>query len=305
MAAGGTAALRADDGGGDGGGDGAPDALPLGVGEAAGRLIAAMGAERGQGRRLDAFAGRVARLLRGSRGRLVPGLARLPDLAALRRRLGAPETVMCLGNGPTCGDPRLAAMAHDALFRVNHQWMRRGFLAKPDLIFAGVKRSMRAAGGVPLCVATPAKERALIATRLLEPWHGRATYAVAEEVAAAVIPRIDGPRRPTTGAYMIAVAIALAPERLIVAGMDMFSHPDGAYPAGGEPGGAVANAYAPSHDAETDAAFIRACLAAYGGEIVALSPAFAGLARSVPAPRFRLTVPAEGGDPPALASRTG
>jgi len=118
-----------------------------------------------------------------------------------------------------------------------------------------------------------------------------------------VIPRVEGPLRPTTGAYMIAVAVELRPARLIVAGMDMFSHPAGAYPAGGAAGEAGANAYAPSHDRETDAAFIRACLSAHEGEIVTLSPAFAALARSVARPRFRLTLLEEGAPAPSLAPR--
>jgi len=311
MAAGGTGAM--DPGGGAG--LAPPGARDLGA--TRDYLIAAMGVERGQGPFLDAAGGHVARLLRGPAGRFVPGLRRVPDLAALRHRLGAPATIMCLGNGPTGADPALAGMAHDALFRVNHQWMRRGVLARPDLIFPGVKRSMRAAGRVPVCVATAAKERALIATRLTEPWHGPATYAVAEEVAAGIVPPVPGPLRPTTGAWMIAVAVALRPRRLVVAGMDMFSHPAGAYPgddtgaqAGAETG---ANAYAPSHDFDTDAAFIRACLAAHAGEIVTLSPAFAELAGSVAAPRFRLiradagraAPPAPAGSPPLRPAGDG
>jgi len=265
------------------------------------QLVAAMGAERGQGRLPDAIAGRAAGAMRSPWRRVVPGLHRIADLAALQRQLGGPRVLMCLGNGPTSADPRLEEMGRDALFRVNHQWMRRGFLARPELIFAGVKRSMRAAGPVPVCVANAAKERALIACRLLEPWHGRATYAVAEEIAAAVVPPLAGPRRPTTGAYMIAVAVALRPQRLIVAGMDMFSHPAGAYPEGGDAAEAGANAYAPSHDFDTDTAFLRECLRNFEGEIVTVSPAFADLARSVAGRRFRLA-PAEAATPgPALA----
>lgn len=292
IAAGGTAAMR--------GGRDTPEPGPLGLTATAGHLVAAMGAERGQGRTLDALAGGLARAARGPGARCVPGLRRIPDETALCRLLGGPATIMCLGNGPTAADPRLAGMARDALFRVNHRWMGGEMLARANLIFPGVKASMRAAGRVPVCVATHAKERALIAARLLAPWRGPVTYAVAEEIAGRIMPEGAGPRRPTTGAYMIAVAVALRPRRLIVAGMDMFSHPDGAYAQGA----GAANAYAPAHDAGTDAAFIRACLAAHEGEILTLSPAFAAVARSVRAPRFRLG-PAGAGAPGATLARRG
>ncbi|MBK0400277.1 hypothetical protein H0I76_13845 [Limibaculum sp. M0105] len=252
-------------------------------------LARAVGIERGQGPLLDAASRRVQKTLATPPARRLLGrfVARIDTAEALSRRLGAPRTILCLGNGPTSAEPVLEQIAHDALFRVNHQWKSQGFLATPDMIFAGVKRSMRAAGRGPIGVATARKERALFAARLLEFWHGPFSYAVIEEIAAGVVPAIEGPLRPTTGAYMLAAAVALRPERIIVAGMDMFSHPAGAYPGGGP----AENAYTPSHDLETDTAFIRGCLAAYEGEIATLSPAFAELALSVPAARFRLVEP--------------
>ncbi|MCL5775960.1 hypothetical protein M1105_02955 [Limibaculum sp. FT325] len=254
--------------------------------ELARHFVRSAGIERGQGPLLDALAGRLQRGLatRGMRRLLGRFCARIETAGALAERLGRPGTILCLGNGPTSEDPALAALPRDALFRVNHQWKARGFLARPDMIFAGVKRSMRAAGRIPLGVATPRKERALLAARLVEFWHGPITYAVVEEIAGPVLPAVQGPLRPTTGAYMIAAAVALRPRRIVIAGMDMFSHPSGAYPGGG----AAENAYTPSHDHETDVAFIRGCLASYEGEIATLSPAFADLARGVPGARFRL-----------------
>ncbi len=56
------------------------------------------------------------------------------------------------------------------------------------------------------------------------------------------IRRFDwGHLRPTNGASMLAAAVALAPQRLVIAGIDLFQHPDGSYPwAGSGP-----NAYSP------------------------------------------------------------
>jgi hypothetical protein len=263
-------------------------------------LAGAVGVERDPRLSLDRVAGRLVGQLAGRSARRGPAgltggfIRRIDTIDALRDRLGAPGTVLCLGNGPSSAAPEVAAFPHDALFRVNIDWRGGGTLTEPDMVFVGVKRAMRRLGRVPLGVASPRKEAALIACRLFEPWHGPAVYAVAETLAAGVMPPTAGPLRPTTGAYMLAVAVALAPPRLAIAGIDMFSHPAGAYPPGADPvpGGSV-NAFAPSHDFETDAAFMVACLERYAGELVVFGPALQGLLRRrCGAARFTLAEPA-------------
>ncbi|MGX0876089.1 hypothetical protein ACSSV4_000764 [Roseovarius sp. MBR-154] len=255
---------------------------------AAAHLISAMGFERGDGPALSAVARLAQRLVRGPlAGMCAPMVTRIADRDALSAHLGQPATIMCLGNGPTSADPRLRSMAHDALFRVNHQWMDAGYMSCPDLLFAGVKKSMRAAGRIPVAVASRRKEEALLGTRVLTPWHGPLRYVVIEEIADIDPAALHGHPRPTTGAVMMAAAIALQPARLIVAGMDLFSDAAGAYP--GAP--ATVNAYTAAHDRDTDAAFIRTHLARYEGEIVTLSDAFADLAHSVAEGRFTLVSP--------------
>ena len=268
---------------------GACPAGQLSPGAAAALLAGAVGAERDPRLSFDRLAGRLAR--HGPAGVTGGFIRRIDGIDALRDRLGTPRTLLCLGNGPSSVAPGVAGLAHDALFRVNLDWRGGGVLIEPDMVFVGVKRAMRRLGPVPLGVATPRKEAALIACRLFEPWHGPAVYAVAETIAADVIPTVAGARKPTTGAYMLAVAVALAPERLAIAGIDMFAHPAGAYPPGTDPvqGGSV-NAFAPSHDFETDATFIAACLGRYAGELIVFGPALAGLLRArCPAARFALT----------------
>ncbi|MEM7507141.1 MAG: hypothetical protein AAF415_10350 [Pseudomonadota bacterium] len=244
-------------------------------------LIQSIGVERVPAWSLEKLASHLPR------SSLLGGFAtRLDSLDALRHRLGAPQTILCLGNGPTSAAPALEEIGQDALFRVNHDWRAKGFLTRPDMVFPGVKRAMRKLGRVPLGVATRRKEDALLACRLFEFWHGPTTYCVVEEVAASVLPAIEGAARPTTGAYMLATAVALAPERLVIAGIDMFSHPGGAYPGAG----GVTNAYTPSHAFETDAAFIVHCLAQYEGMLEVFSPALLDLLRErVAAPKFTLT----------------
>lgn len=243
-------------------------------------LIQSIGAERIPAWSLEHLAARLPRRSLGA-----GFLTRLEDLETLSQRLGAPQTILCLGNGPTSAVPELETLSYDALFRVNHDWRSKRFLTQPDMVFAGVKRAMRKLGRVPIGVATARKADALIACRLFEFWHGPATYCVVEDVAAPLLPAIAGAARPTTGAYMLAAAVALAPERLVIAGVDMFRHPGGAYPGAAD----VTNAYTPSHAFETDAAFIAHCLAQFEGRLEVFSSALIDLVRErVAEPKFTL-----------------
>jgi hypothetical protein len=252
-------------------------------------LINAMGFERGDGPLAGGIARWAQRLMHGrTRPLLAPFIRRIDSREALATRLNTPQTIMCLGNGPTSADPRLDSLPHDALFRVNHQWMQDGYMTRADMIFAGVKRSMRAAGPALIGVASTRKEEALLGARILTPWRGRLRYVVVEEIAD-LGDALHGHPRPTTGAVMLAAAIALAPKRLIVAGMDMFADKAGAYPGRH---GAV-NAYSAAHDRQTDADFIRSHLTRCEGEIMTLSPAFFKLAHSVADARFTLVKPAQ------------
>jgi hypothetical protein len=62
---------------------------------------------------------------------------------------------------------------------------------------------------------------------------------------------------------MVAAAVALAPQRLVVAGIDLFQHPLGSYPGDQS----VPNAYSPGHSRETEIAFLLNQFRAYGGEL--------------------------------------
>lgn len=241
--------------------------------ELASELAAAIGVERDPAFSPDRLAARLSGPV--ARRFLFPWLTRLETVDALYARLNRPQTILCLGNGPSGRNPVLAGLGHDVLFRVNSDWRADGLLERPDMVFAGVKRAMRKMGKTPLGVASERKANALIACRGLEPWHGRAEFTVVEQIAAPIVPDIPGALRPTTGAYMLAAAIALRPRRLIVAGMDMFRHPDGAYAGGSR----ETNAYTPSHSFETDAAFLRQSLSHFTGELVSYSTAFSELAR--------------------------
>jgi hypothetical protein len=189
---------------------------------------------------------------------------RFEDAEALAEAIGRPRTIMALGNGPSSEDPALAGMAHDALFRVNRSWAGRTHLTRPDVVFTSGRTTMRAIEGAVFGLRSEASEVRLAGARAFDPRRGPTRYFRADEIAPALGAFDWGAFRPTNGATMLASAVALGPDRLIVAGIDMFRHPDGAYPGDA----ATPNAFAPAHDPEAELAFLLGLLASYAGELV-------------------------------------
>ena len=212
-----------------------------------------------------------ARSARARRGdRLLRALARrrferLSDLAALRAALGHPEVIWALGNGPSSEDPTLASAAYDSLFRVNHSWKARGFLSQPEVVFTGLRGTVAAVPAKTLLIfQREADFEGLLPRCAFLP--GRRRFVTAEQLG--LFPDTGGVFRPTNGAIMIAVAVALAPKRLRIAGMDLFAHPAGAYP-GDE---ATPNAYTVAHDRQDELSFLAAQLTHYEGTLETTSP---------------------------------
>lgn len=184
----------------------------------------------------------------------------LADFDMLKRRLGAPKTILCLGNGPSSEDPRLADMPHDALFRVNWIWRIRGFLTEPDMVFTA-DPDLPTGKKQPI-VIFPNRETGLpllsgYCRRLSPPKRGYGFFS-------DLFPDPLQGRLPTNGALMIAVAAALSPQRLVIAGMDLYAHEAGRYPGDDK----AVDGYSRQHDRQSDLALIRKALAGYSGETV-------------------------------------
>jgi len=79
------------------------------------------------------------------------------------------------------------------------------------------------------------------------------------------------PARPTNGAIMVATAAALRPLHLVIAGIDLYSHPAGRYPGGSD----AHDGYNRVHDRDVEIEMIRQALAGFAGELVLLSPILA------------------------------
>jgi hypothetical protein len=186
----------------------------------------------------------------------------IADLETLRDRLGNPASILCLGNGPSSESPDIPEDC-DCLFRVNWIWHERGFLTDPNLVFTGDPD------------APPPGSRAIVgfptlaeAQRILQNYRAPVDW-FAVPTLLADLETDRGGLTPTNGALMMAIAVALAPPRLVISGIDLYLHPQGKYPgAGDDP-----NAYDAIHSRETDISFMRDTVRRYRGALTILSDA--------------------------------
>ena len=181
----------------------------------------------------------------------------------LREALGRPGTLLCLGNGPSSEHPELRRIAFDRLFRVNMSWADRGFLARPDLVFTGQAEAVIALRPPAGFVFGPINAEEKILGRLLLTKR-RFAFATAERLG--LFDYAGRGTAPTNGALMIALAVALQPACLVVAGIDLYADPRGAYPGDSS----TENAYDVGHEAELELRFITAALRRHEGKLIVL-----------------------------------
>ncbi len=193
---------------------------------------------------------------------LSPWAARLDDLDAVAAALGRPQSIMCLGNGPSSEDPALQAMAHDCLFRVNDMWLDRGVLADAGMVFTGDKGALRRLPGAVFAFQTARAEGRLMRAHIMSGRIHRLRYTVMERLGI-LFDGTDWGAKPTNGMAMIALAVALKPRRIIIGGMDLFAHPAGSYPGDS----ATANAYTPLHEMDVELRIIKHYLGQFEGEV--------------------------------------
>jgi hypothetical protein len=216
--------------------------------------------------RVPSFRDRVGQSGAWARAATLLSGRRIDEPEALRARLGAPRSILVLGNGPSSEDPRLAGIAHDCLMRVNWRWQTRGLFVRPQLVFAGDPATMTRLDGTIFGFWNVALERAMLLRRLATrgPWP---VEFVTMERLSPVIRDLDWPARPTNGALAVLAAATLQPERLVVAGIDLFRHPDGRYPGEAQ----ARNDYSHVHEMETDLGIMELALRDYTGELIVLS----------------------------------
>jgi hypothetical protein len=170
----------------------------------------------------------------------------IASLDALRPALNNPKTILCLGSGPSSNeDAAVAAVeAADVIFRVKHRWLKEGRIHHADVVFIGTVESARQVPNAILLSPDTTTAYRVAWSALLRG--RRIRYGIVEALTPSFHTRDKSGARMTNGAAMLALAIAMKFERLIIAGIDLYSHPFGAYPGTPE----TANAYAPAHDRE-------------------------------------------------------
>lgn len=191
---------------------------------------------------------------------------RIDDWDALRERLDRPRSILCLGNGPSSEDPRLAAVEHDCLIRMNWRWRERGFLDRPDVVFVGTPETLHK---LPPCVFAfwcIRLEYAMLLRRLVSRGPAPLAYFTVERLTPLAA-ESRWPSRPTNGALAILSAAALAPERIVIGGYDLFAHPAGRYPGDAS----SRNAYASPHRPDVELDIIELALRDFAGEVVVMS----------------------------------
>ena len=197
---------------------------------------------------------------------LRPFVQRYDDERELFEDLGSPQTILCLGNGPSSEHPDLQDVDYEALFRVNHSWMNRSVLTDADVVFTGGYSSMKALKKPIFGLQHQTGEMLLLAMK--GPWavRHRLRYFSMERLGPYLTDFDWGSHRPTNGAAMIAMAVALQPKRLVIAGIDLFRHPDGSYPGDTT----TPNAYTPAHSSDKELEFMFHHLDRFTGEVVVI-----------------------------------
>ena len=188
---------------------------------------------------------------------------RVNSIEELRHALDQPQSILCLGNGPSCEDPALDGFSYNSLFRVNYRWRSRGKFTKADVVFTGQKRTLFSVRPRIFGFQTQRAEVHLVTHQIFNPLCRRMTYVTLERFGI-LKGEIWDRLRPTNGATMIAAAVALKPRRLIIGGIDLFEDPAGAYPGDTT----TPNAYVAVHDAQAELKFVLETLDQFEGELI-------------------------------------
>ncbi len=205
----------------------------------------------------------------------VPGIRRLSerslvpvaDLDSLASALRFPQRILCLGNGPSSESEEVKALVDsdfDAVFRVNHRWLERGLFTRPHMVFAAGSKPVRRIAPPCIFCVQDAQRAEKVRQACLHLRSGR-SLVVAEELGILDDwTQLDsdgfGSFAPTNGTVMLILARALKPRHIAVAGVDLFSDAQGAYP--GDP--STANAYGIFHSRNKELAFTRRWVQAVG-----------------------------------------
>lgn len=190
----------------------------------------------------------------------------IDSLEELKVRLGRYETIVCLGNGPSSEDSRIADFKGSTLFRVNWIWTQRSWFTTPDVVFTADPDLVELSRPPIVIFPTLAIGEPILVNGVANRRRPEAGFCYLDRFTPSFADFSKLPI-PTNGALMVALAAALRPHRLVISGMDLYHHPQGKYP------GEVDNSegYTKQHCAGTDLDLIGRAIADYEGDLVILS----------------------------------
>ena len=187
-------------------------------------------------------------------------LRRLSSFAEINRSLDQPDSILCLGNGPSSEDPQIGGGEYDAVFRVNHRWLARGYFTEAHAVFTGAVESVISVGTDSLYVFI-SPERAMRMVMRAREQVPRLSFTNARDLGFPLAEL--APYQPTNGLIMVYLAVKLNPPTLTVAGIDLYRDPRGAYPDKT----ATPNHYTSAHDEAREVGMLLELLASYTGEL--------------------------------------
>jgi len=182
---------------------------------------------------------------------------------------------------------------------MNWRWLERGFLTHPDMVFVG---DLATTARVKSCVfgfRTIAWESEILLRHLVFHVSPRRLKYFTYERMSAQLNDDRWPTLPTNGVVMVATAVGLRPQKIIIARMDLYQDPAGRYP-----GDSLGDNNCPqTHSREVEVQALGSVLAQFSGETTILSkPLRAALAvHRLPARIGTRSAPKAGDLPPKIS----
>ncbi|MEL7044848.1 MAG: hypothetical protein AAGL66_07490 [Pseudomonadota bacterium] len=187
----------------------------------------------------------------------------LTDLSSLRRYLGEPRTVLCLGNGPSASEAALNDIAYDCLIRSNYRWRAEPRFNRADVVIVGDFDTLAWIRDSVFAYRSREAMNAALLRALLRFARG-ASPGIDLQGLLSEFDHLGLEQVPSSGALTVVLACALKPERLVIGGIDLFEDERGRY---ANASGAV-NAYAQAHSRHADLSLIRAALQGFTGQLI-------------------------------------
>lgn len=188
---------------------------------------------------------------------------RIDTLELLKQKLNYPKTILCLGNGPSSEDLKLFNLKYDVLFRVNYVWQERKLFDKPDVVFVGDPTTIKKVKNCIFGISTLRKEYGMLLRKLWTDGIKPVNFFTIERLLN-FCNDTEHNDKLSTGVLMLMIAVALQPQRLIVAGIDLYRHPEGRYPGDLH----ANNKYAPCHNVNWELEIIKETLSQYNNELI-------------------------------------